>query len=287
MLYFARDWHFGHLVPAQAAALYARFLYVHSPRIAQRFAHTESPLFRQLVAALEYLTLPGIMLYYAVRKRAVEDTVRAGIEAGVKQVVVLTAGFDTLAVRLHREFPQVSFIEVDRLGMQAIKRRVLTGQWAAAANLSFVAADLDREPLESKLLDSAYVSGMPTLFIIEGLLSFMTDDKRDALFDFINVLGGASSRVVFTFMEREPDGRIHFRGATWLARLWFQLRGERFRWGPSRDELEEYLVTHGFTLQEVLTAAEFRVRYLDGNPDVPLAAGEDVALAQVMPTEKS
>lgn len=285
MLYFARDWHFGHLVPTQAATLYARFLNAYSPRLALRFTRTESPIFRQLIAALEYLTYPGIMLQYAVRKRVVEDLVRSGIEAGVKQVVVFAAGFDTLAPRLHREFPKVSFIEMDRSAMQAIKKRALVGKLAPAANLCFVAVDLIREPLESKLLDSAYISGTPTLFIVEGLLSYMTDDKRGALFDFINVLGGAGCRVVFTFMERGPDGRIRFRGASWLARLWWRLRGERLQWGPSRDELEEYLATRGFELQEILTATEFRVRYLDGNPDVPLAVGEEVALAQVAPME--
>ncbi len=285
MLYFARDWHFGNLVPAQATALYARFLYAYSPRIAIRYARKESPWFRQVVSALEFLTVPGILLHYAVRKLAVEDLVRASIEAGVKQVVVLAAGFDTLAVRLHREFAGVSFIEVDRPGIQAIKRRALTGQWSPSANLSFVGADLVREPLEQKLLASAYVSGVPTLFVVEGLLAFMPDAERNALFEFINVLGGPGSRMVFTFMEREPNGRIQFRGASWMALAWWRLRGERFKWGPGRGELEENLVTSGFSLKRLLTAADFRVRYLDGNPDIPLAEGEDVALAEVAPPE--
>ncbi|HYM48888.1 MAG TPA: class I SAM-dependent methyltransferase, partial [Burkholderiaceae bacterium] len=109
MIYLARDWHLGHLVPAGAADLYARFLYSHSPREVHRLTRTQSPSFRQVLSALEYLTVPGMALHYAVRKLAIEDFVRAGIKAGKQQVVVLAAGFDTLAQRLHQEFSQVRF----------------------------------------------------------------------------------------------------------------------------------------------------------------------------------
>jgi len=286
MLHFARDWHLGHLVPAPAATLYSRFLYAYSPRLAHRYSRKRSPGYRRLIATLEFLTLPGIMLHYAVRKQAVERLVRSRLALGAQQVVVLGAGFDTLAVRLHREFPGVRFIEVDRASLLALKRRALTGQWSPLANLCFIDADPAHEPLEKNLLESAYISGTPTVFIIEGLLAFMDVEQRDRLFEFVNVLSGPGSSAVFTFMEREPTGRIHFRGATWLARAWWRLRGARFRWGPSRDELEEYLARRGFALKTVLTAGELRVQFLDGDRDVPLAEGEDVAIAEVVLPEE-
>ena len=279
LIFIARDWHLGHLVPPGAAELSARFLYSYSPREVHRIARAQSPTFRQFLSALEYLTAPGMALHYAVRKLAIEDQVRRSIATGAQQVVVLGAGLDTLAARLHREYPQVNFIEVDRAEHQEVKRRALMGQWAASRNLVFVSADLARERLERKLLGTIYVAGAPTVFVAEGTLTAMSHTQRDALFDFVRTVGGPASSIVFTAMERGPDGRIRFRGATWLARWWWHWQGERYQWGPSRLELEDYLGRHGLRLASLLTTREFRVRYLDGNPDLPLAEGEDIVVA--------
>jgi methyltransferase (TIGR00027 family) len=205
--------------------------------------------------------------------------VRRGIATGAQQVVVLGAGLDTLAARLHREFPQVKFIEIDRAETQEVKRRALMGQWAAGRNLVLVSADPARDRLEHKLPKSVYVAGAPTLFVAEDTLASMGDANRDALFNYVHAVGGPASSMVFTAMERGPDGRVRFRGTNWLARLRWARYGNRGHWGPSRVELEDYLGRHGLRLVSVLTAKDFRVRYLDGNPDVPLAEGEDIAVA--------
>lgn len=281
-IYLARDWHFGHLVPAGAAELCARFLYSFSPREVHRISRAHSQTFRQFLSALEYLTVPGMALHYAARKLAIEEAVRTGIAAGAQQVVVLAPGFDTLALRLHREFPQVRFVEVDCAANQTIKRRALMGQWAPGKNFAFVAADVGREPLGPKLLDGNYAPGVPAVFVAEAVLALLDEPARTALLDFMHMRGGPGCRLVFTAMERGPDGGVRFRGATWIARLWWGLRGTRFEWGPSRDELEAYLGEYGFALDRLLTAKDFRLRYLDGNPDVPLAEGEDVAVAHVV-----
>jgi methyltransferase (TIGR00027 family) len=281
-IYMARDWHLGNLVPEGAADLCARFLYSYSPKEIHRISRNQSQTFRQYFSALEYITVPGMALHYAVRKMAIEEMVRAGIAAGMQQVVVLAAGFDTLAVRLHREFPQVRFIEVDRAANQTIKQRALMGPWAPGKNLAFVVSDPTRESLEHRLLSSSYVTGVPTLFIAEEMLASMDPTQRSGLFDFVRALGGPGCGLVFSVMERGPNGKIVYRGATWLARTLWRLQGRRFNWGPSRVELEEYLAEHGLALTKLLTAKDFRVHFLDGNRDVPLAEGEDVAIAHVM-----
>lgn len=283
-IYLARDWHLGHLVPPGAAELSARFLYSYSPKEVHRFARTQSPSFRQLLSALEYMTAPGMALHYAVRKLAIEELVRTRLKAGVRQVVVLGAGFDTLALRLHREFPEVTFFEVDRACNQTVKLRALMGQWAPAKNIGFIDADAMRDPLEQKLLANHFVSGVPTLFVAEALLASMGAAQRDHLLDFVRAVGGPGCSLVFTVMERGPDGKVHYRGAKWTARWWWRRQGMRLEWGPSRLELDEYLRRHGFVLGKLLTAKDFRVRFLDGNRDVPLAEGEDVAIADVVKT---
>jgi methyltransferase (TIGR00027 family) len=280
-IYLARDWYFGHLVPAGAADLCARFLYSYSPKEIHRISRNQSQTFRQFFSVLEYLTVPGMAMHYAVRKMAIEELVRTEIGRGTRQVVVLAAGSDTLAARLHREFPQVRFIEVDRAANQTIKQRALVGPWAPAKNLVFLVSDPTRESLESHLLASSFISGTPTLFVAEEMLTPMNETQRSGLLEFIRAIGGPGCSLVFSAMERGPDGKIQYRGATRLARMLWRLQGRQFNWGPNRLELEEYLAEHGFALTKQLTAKDFRVRFLDGNRDVLLAEGEDVSIAHV------
>jgi methyltransferase (TIGR00027 family) len=282
-VYLARDWYFGNLVPADAAELCTRFLQTGSAREPRYLKYFDRPACRQLIGAVEYLTVPGFSLQVAARKRAIEDYVRAAIAAGAQQVVMLEPGFDTLAIRLHREFPAIQFFELDRPSSQSIKRQALSAQWTPGANLHFIAGDGAHSALTDNVLRvRGFQLNMPTVFVLEGVVARLTRDERDSAFRAMNELGGRGSQIVFTYIEREVDGRIHYRGATWMARMWASAQSSRLRWGPRRDELRSYLSGLGLALRESLAADQFRARYLDGDRDVPLAEGEVVALADTV-----
>ncbi|MEX1114412.1 MAG: class I SAM-dependent methyltransferase [Akkermansiaceae bacterium] len=53
---------------------------------------------------VERITLPGIILHYWRRKRWIEERCRTAIADGCGWIVILGAGFDTLGIRLSREF---------------------------------------------------------------------------------------------------------------------------------------------------------------------------------------
>jgi methyltransferase (TIGR00027 family) len=281
-VYLARDWYFGNLVPAGAAELCTRFLQTRSAREPRYLKYFDRPACRQLIGAVEYLTVPGFSLQVAARKRAIEDYVRAAIDAGAQQVVVLEPGFDTLAIRLHREFPAVRFFELDRPSPQSIKRQALSAQWAPGANLYFISSAGAHSALTDNVLRvRGFRLNVPTVFVLENVLARLTHEERDEAFRAMNELGGPGSRIVFTYIEREADGRIYYHGATWMARMWASTQSSPLRWGPRREELRSYLSGRGMTLRESLAADQFRARYLDGDRDVPLAEGEVVALADV------
>lgn len=78
-------------------------------------------LVRRLFFLVMNLMVPGIVAHYLVRKRRIEAAVRKALAAGASRVVVLGAGFDTLAWRLHEEFPGVEFLEIDHPATQAFR----------------------------------------------------------------------------------------------------------------------------------------------------------------------
>jgi len=240
-------------------------------------------LVRPLVSLLERLTVPGIRLHYALRKRCLEELARAALGEGFGQVVVLGAGFDTLALRLRDASPETKFFEVDHPATQRAKIRAL-GDEAAGRNPRFVPLDLARCSLESALLSHAdYDPDSDTLFVAEGLLMYLALAEVDHVLNFIRRHSGRASRLAFTFMETRACGRIGFRQSSPLVDAWLRLRGESFRWGLPRVEAREFFAARGLIVREVITSETLRARYLtaDGLRHRRLADGECICVCEL------
>lgn len=248
-VFLAGDPRYAHLVPPGAAEICARCL---------------TPLqllptrVRWLARAAERATIPGLMLHFMLRKRWIEQAVRAAITRGCRRVVVIGAGYDTLAARLAAVFPGVRFTEVDHPATQTVKRAAV----GASANLQFVAADLARVPLREALPRSAE----PSVHIAEGLLMYLAAPEVDALFASLD------GEVVFTVMEPTPEGRIAFHNATWLERALLALWKEPFQWALAREALGDFLAARGLRLREYADLAQ-------AHPELGLARGELVVHA--------
>lgn len=286
----ARDPELAHLVPPLAGEVSAWCLETASPRARQLLRALDHGWFRSAARALEQRVLPGITLHYVLRKRFLEDLARESIEDGARQVVVLGAGYDALALALHLEHPEVIFVEIDHPATQRVKRKALQGRRGLPRpNLHFVPADLSRRTIEGCLAACrGFDPAADTLFIAEGLLMYLAPGEVEALLRGIRNRGGARSRVAFTFMERQPDGRPGFRTASRGVDLWLRLRGEPFRWGVSWEGLPGFLERGGLRLREVAGSETLRHRYLAGTRrSLPLPEGEAVCVAEFAPARRT
>jgi methyltransferase (TIGR00027 family) len=287
-LFVAADRQAGRLVPERAAELSAYFVETRSRaarRIHEALRHRCA---RPFVRALERLTLPGIQLHYALRKLYLEETARAAIADGIRQVVIFGAGYDTLALRLHEAYPDTQFIETDHPATQRRKIHALAARRDArqrpATNLRFLPVDLTRGQLADTLLGfDGYRADDRTLFIAEGLLMYLAPAEVDDLFQTMRDCSGASSRFAFTFMEPQADGRVNFLTRSRAVDAWLGWRREVFKWGIARGALPAYLAARGFAVREIGTHETFRRRYLEPESlaHLPLAAGEHVCVADL------
>lgn len=270
---------FRRLIPPGAAELSASFVKTSSRGARLLLQTMESRWFRWLALAIERLTVPGIQLHYLARKCFVDEAVRAALRDGFSQVVIIGAGFDTLALRLAPAFPTVRFIEVDHPATQRYKRRTLEMQQPVYANMGFLAVDLTRQSIQERLTTSPlYRSDNDTIFIAEGVLMYLTADEVTAIFRLMGAGGDARRRVVFTFIEPDSSGRTAFHHASHAVDFWLRLRGEPFRWGIHRDTLPAFLESVGYALNGIATAQTFRACY--GIHDTPLAEGECICVAE-------
>ena len=206
--------------------------------------------FRRLVGAVERITIPGMPVHFALRKRYLRSWVLRNLRGEYRQVVVLGAGFDTLCLELNERFPAVRFVEVDHPATQRVKLRALGAASVSPANLCFVPADLASVPLGRALAGCAgYDPGAKTLFVAEGLLMYLEADRVDALLE--EVARGEANRIAFSFLEPRRGGSPDFRIASGLVNGWLSLRRERFRWGVGRTELGEFLGSRGLRVTHV------------------------------------
>ena len=258
------------------------------------------PLLRRFLFATEHLLLPGILLHYLVRKRALDALVHEALDAGCQQVVVLGAGLDTLAWRLPAA--RVSF-EMDHPATQAIKRRLSRSDWSDESDRSdspnrqtassprqvpygpgpvLIAADLLHGSVAELLrAEAQFVPDQPTLYVAEGLLMYLPPARVAELFTELAALSAPGSRFAFTFMEARPDRPIGFHNQRRVIDWWLRWRAEPFHWALTRPDVETFAVQHGWKLASLSSPEELRRLFLTpaGLGTAPLATGESVAMA--------
>jgi methyltransferase (TIGR00027 family) len=274
----------GHLVPKEAAEAILRLLGARSPRRAAFLARSlPRAWFRGIIRRIERLAIPGLMLHHAVRKRFIEDETRRALTGGALQVVNLGAGLDTLALRLHREFPRAMFVELDHPATQDAKRRVFGGlDVPPAENLKLLPADFTRQGADEILAACpGYDPGARTILIMEGVLMYLSPRNVDGAFAAVRRCGGPGSRFIFTFMGLRPDGRPGFRRREWSGDAWLAWKGEPFLWGLRPEALRDFVAERGFHLRDLPTPADLRRLYLSGvNERSDLAEGEWIGVAE-------
>jgi methyltransferase (TIGR00027 family) len=195
------------LVSGTAADLCAQILDAHSAQTRLFLKILRQDWFRPIAKSIERITIRGILLHYVLRKKCIAGLVRSALINGATQVVIIGAGFDPLSFELHQEFPSVQFWEIDHPATQRHKVRTLYK--IDAERLHFVAMDLSATTFDNEaLIKNSFDPTQRTIWIAEGLLMYLTLDVVSALVRTLKSLSAPGNQFVFTFMERQSDGRI-------------------------------------------------------------------------------
>lgn len=270
------------LVPERAAEL-NRILLIAESRSSARFvALTRSIWFRRLVFAMQRFVIPGILPHYALRKRFIEDVVRGALGEGFEQVVVLGAGFDTLAMRLAEEFPGRRFYEIDHPATQAAKRGALTAGSQGGSNFVLAATDLAAAELEAELAAlPGFDPDAATVFVAEGLLMYLPEASVAQLLSSVARYGRI--RIVFTAMAFDESGAPGFRQGSRFVKEWLRRRGEPFLWGMRSEAMAEFLERASLSLVDLAGPSRLRRDYLGKlGHTVRIAEGEWIYVADGM-----
>ncbi len=172
-----------HLVPEEARSIIeyhmAEALKLYDPERAASFPDQATAIARMMRA----LAAPSMVFS---RAQYTEDSLEQAAGQGVRQYVILGAGFDTFAFRRPEMLEKLQVFEVDHPTTQAFKRqRIAEAGWEQPANLHFVPVDFEQESLAAALTRSSYDPQSLSLFSWLGVTYYLT---REAVFDTLRAM---------------------------------------------------------------------------------------------------
>ena len=241
----------------------------------------QSPRFRRFFYFVDSLGAPGQLLFVGVRKRLVADEAAAAIASGCRQILVLGGGLDTLALRLAEEHPDLTLVEVDHPASQHRKRDAMAQMGALPPNLHLVPEDLATGDLADALRNvEAWDPSQCTFAVAEALFMYLDRDHVERTLRELHDASGAGSSLLFSYLRRDPRGRLLLGKRPRLAAMALAAGGEPLRWAAAEGELAPLLAATGWQL--VVERYDLRARYLAGGALAgrPLADVELYALAR-------
>jgi methyltransferase (TIGR00027 family) len=242
------------------------------PELGAVLALGRVPVMGGLVAEAIDRGWPGARVAVVVRTRFIDDVMETALAEGIDQVVILGAGFDTRAYRIEG-VESAQIFEVDEPATLAVKRaRMQRLLGTLPTNVTLVAMDFDRDDLAASLCSVGLRREARTLFLWEGVTSYLSAAGVDATFRHLSTLGASDSRIVFTYVDRAAlEGRTELPGVG-AVMMAVRRAGEPFRFGFDAAELPGYVADRGLELIEDVSTAELAVRYLHPRGRRPVAS---------------
>jgi methyltransferase (TIGR00027 family) len=164
--------------------------------------------------------------YLALRTVFFDEFLLTATREGCRQVVLLAAGLDTRAHRL--PWPAaVRIFELDHPDVLGFKAGVLGSRTAGAQHVQ-VSVDL-REEWSTELVSRGFRPELPTAWLVEGLLVYLSAQEAQQLFSTIGALSASASKVGLEYVSRPmlesrqtqdalaatEDGPLHTLASLW------------------------------------------------------------------------
>jgi methyltransferase (TIGR00027 family) len=224
----------------------------------------------------------GITGFILARCRYMDDLLTESLGQGLRQLVILGAGYDSRAYRFEGLKQEVSVFEVDHPATQQAKLKQLRKILAPAeppGNVVFVPLDFTWETLEARLPECGYSEQLKTLFIWEGVSMYLDLTSVENTLAFVTGHSPPGSAIVFDYMYQGVlDGRIKGHSEVSSMRRYRGISAETLRFGIEEGQVEAFLLERGFSQAVNVSGAELHRRYFSGkNARRKVASGYAIA----------
>ena len=201
---------------------------------------------------------PGVV----IRSRYAEDALRQAADRGVRQYVLIGAGFDSFALRRPAFSDVLDIFEIDHPATQLMKiERIKECGVSLPESVHFIAADLVKEDLATALTRSSFQRNEAAFFSLLGVTVYLTREANLATLRAVVTCGSEGSELVFTYVDQRefaPGGSRspHNQNARAVATM-----GEPYVSGFDPKEIAKDLADVGLELVEDLDGNAMSERY--------------------------
>jgi methyltransferase (TIGR00027 family) len=208
---------------------------------------------------------PGAAGELLARTRYIDDYLKARIDDGIAQLVILGAGFDTRAYRFDGLKGNVKVFEVDHPATQKVKTETINRIFGSLPeNIIYVPIDFEKESLSVRLLESCYNKNLKTLFIWDGVTMYLSAEAVDETLGFVTKNSGKGSSIIFDYIFKSVvDGTCELKEAK-KARKCFRRTDEHLLFGIEEGSIEEFLCERGFYQVKNVTSDFLKDTYFKG-----------------------
>lgn len=209
----------------------------------------------------------GMRTHIISRSLLAEQTLAAAYARGVRQYVLLGAGFDTFAYR--NPHPGLKVFEADFPTSQAWKRQRLEAIGVDASAVVLAPIDFERETLADALARAGFDLKAPAVFAWLGVLMYLTPEAVQTTFAAVGAMA-AGSEIVFDYGLPGEDAPFLVSIAVAETRKRLAEMGEPILTTFRPRELAALLAERGFSEVEDLDGPALNARfYAASNLEMP------------------
>lgn len=193
---------------------------------------------------------PGGMYYHLIRTKAFDDMLLRYIaNHSYSQVVILGAGYDSRAIRFHKQLnmANVMVFEVDLYGMQKHKQNLIKNAGLDDSSVIYAPCNFQKDDLIKSLFESGLELHRDVLVLWEGVTYFLTPTQIDQSLSDISKLSERNVDLFFDYAFSDyVDGTREFFGSKELKNILNEIN-EPHHFGLNPADIEPFFSARGYT----------------------------------------
>lgn len=215
---------------------------------------------------------PGMHALIVLRYRFSEEALDRALAEGVDQVVLLGAGYDSLAFR--RDLGAATLFEVDVAPTQQAKlRQIEKHGLEPRGRVVYVSCDFEAESPSAALSAHGFDASRRCFVVWYGVSMYLSVPAVEAALADVAAFSSPGSVLVWDYLDASIiDGTTPLKGARRAAKT-VRKRGEPYIFGLTRQGGDELTRRFRFGVREHLRVPELAERY--GPPEGAWCATDD------------
>lgn len=191
---------------------------------------------------------PGMTALACLRHRYIDDQIIAAYEQGIRQFIILGAGYDARALRL--PLPDAHFIEIDHANTQSRKQNIIARKkLQGSGKISFIPCDFSTswaDNLFNHPEHKDFISQQAAMVIWEGVSCYLKPEAVAYTFKTVKNMLSPGSIFIFDAFPKDIINPNTTNSLLKKMQDFVARKGEPFYWGEDLDKLKKTLSALGF-----------------------------------------